>query len=284
MLRSFVPLLVLPILTILLSCQPKGSDSAASTGVEAAKVTRVTGQATLEREGKTIQVKEAGLLLQSGDLLRTGTSGRLDFEIEGRGLIQIGNDSAFLVKTLKGARSVDLKVQSGRALLVLKKLKADDQFTIGTPAAIAGVRGTSFQVSVGKEGSALSVLTGLVEFKNEAGKTVMVGEKKEALTLGSDLGEARAIRGSRLAEVKELLSLPGVDKMPDFEAMKANLKLLELDDDKSAGDAMSVKGDLKGQGVGGARTDTTENLSEAERAKVKKKADQFNSEKDMMLK
>ncbi|MBN8217377.1 MAG: FecR domain-containing protein [Spirochaetes bacterium] len=278
----FVPASVLTLALLaafaLISCHKQP----VSTGAESFVVTRVQGPARLLRGEKALPVTK-GLRLEQGDVLTTAAEGSVDFTLENRGLFQLGPDSHFTLGNLQGARSVQLKLQKGKVLLVLHKLGANDSFQLQTPTAIAGVRGTSFVVTAAADRSRVVVLTGKVALDVGA-KSVEVEGKQEAFAASGAPAYVSSIRGSSVAAARELLALPGVEAMPDFEAMKANLRLLELGDQKLSDEELRLRGELQGQSFGGTRGDVREGVSGGTNKATRKRTDQFSSDKDLMVK
>ncbi len=271
--------LIFSVLFLIFSCTPQGPALPSP-----AEVTRVSGEVKVERAGEKLPVNKIGFLLNEGDVIQTGRDGKVDFQIPGRGISQVGPRSSVSLDRLRGSRDVRYGIKDGTVLLALKKLGKNDQFEIATPSAIAGVRGTSFLASAEAGESRISVLTGKVELSSAAGEKVLVEEKNESLSKGTALGKPQTIRGSSLAEVKGILQMEGVQKLPEYQKMNDNLKALEILDQKTA-DEMKLNRDLMGQGVSGNRTDSTENVSGGtNQTGVKRKKDQFSSDKDMMVK
>lgn len=254
----------------------------ASTGREKATLTRVQGEVRLSRGSETRPAVK-GMTLLAGDSLGTSAEGSVDFQIEHRGLFQLGPDSRFTLGAVEGAKSVQMKLQKGKVLLVLHKLGSSDSFQLQTPTAIAGVRGTSFAVTAAEGRSRVVVLTGKVELASGA-SAVAIEAKQEAFVASGAAPYVSGIRGSSVAAARELLGLPGVDAMPDFEAMKANLRLLELGDQKLSDEELRLRGELQGQALGGSRGDVREDVSGGTNKKARKRTDQFSSDKEMMVK
>jgi hypothetical protein len=276
--RNLIALLVFALLA-LSACQ-KGE--MASTGLEKATLTRVQGEVRLSR-GSENRPAVKGMALLAGDSLSTSAESSVDFKLEHRGLFHLGPDSRFTLGVVEGAKNVQMKLQKGKVLLVLHKLGSSDSFQVQTPTAIAGVRGTSFAVTAAEGRSRIVVLTGKVALGSGA-STVAIEAKQEAFVASGAAPYVSGIRGSSVAAARELLSLPGVDAMPDFEAMKANLRLLELGDQKLSDEELRLRGELTGQALGGSRGDVREDVSGGTNKKARKRTDQFSSDKEMMVK
>ena len=89
---------------------------------------------------------------------------------------------------------LDLKV--GELVVDVRKLKKKSNFEITTPLGVAGIRGTSFRLSVSEDSANLAVLSGIVGFVSEDQKENQVGAdkalvlSKEQESVTQDLGES----------------------------------------------------------------------------------------------
>lgn len=260
------------------------SDSA-SGGPSVGSVTRFKGNVTVERSGKQIKVSAPGFAISDKDVLVTAADSAADLELRGRGVIQVASESRLALSGLADMKNALFGVESGSILAALNKLKKEESLEIRTPAAIAGVRGTSFQVSVRGDKTKLGVLTGSVEIKNQRGDSFLVEAKKEIVSSQAKLSASRDIRGSSLAEIKEMISIEGVQKLKEYPSMIDNIKSLEILDQKSAAGELGVDKELWGSFVGrDARDAKGETLQDGGTTTGGKKKSGFSSDKDMMVK
>ncbi|MCC6274490.1 MAG: FecR domain-containing protein [Leptospiraceae bacterium] len=110
-----------------------------------------------------------GDTLNEEEVLKTGKKSTCDIQVresEGEVIIRLKSDSEF---SLRGQKVADGELRQGvlKAGLALvnvpKKLKTKERFEIATPTALAGVRGTKFEMSVSPDGSStLNVYEGKV--------------------------------------------------------------------------------------------------------------------------
>ena len=112
------------------------------------------GDVSIERSGQTLQAA-VGARVQTADVIKTGGDGSVGITMSDNSLLSAGPNSvvsldrfAFDAATNQGQfdtspRRGSLSVVSGR----IAKQSAD-AMTVRTPAAILGVRGTEFVVSV----------------------------------------------------------------------------------------------------------------------------------------
>ncbi|MDV6237864.1 FecR family protein [Leptospira ellisii] len=102
------------------------------------------GETGVLREGKKIPSRP-GLVLKRNDVIETG-SGSLDIQTSSGDVVRIRSFSKVTVKNiLSGANpDVNLYTQAGSLLIKTNKLKSESSFSVSTPTAVAGVRGTTF--------------------------------------------------------------------------------------------------------------------------------------------
>ncbi|TGK27955.1 transcriptional regulator [Leptospira gomenensis] len=102
------------------------------------------GEIEILREDKKIQSKP-GLVLKQNDVITT-RSGSLDVQTSSGDVVRIKSFSKVTIKSiLTGAKpDVNLYTQAGSLLIKTNKLKSESSFSISTPTAVAGVRGTTF--------------------------------------------------------------------------------------------------------------------------------------------
>lgn len=105
---------------------------------------------TVERNGQKL-VATPGLLLQKGDLLKTGR-GIAEIQSRGGSLIRIREYSIIhidsLLKSDSGSTSAGFTLTRGGIYARTRKKTATQDFQIHTPTAVASVRGTVFSVMV----------------------------------------------------------------------------------------------------------------------------------------
>ncbi len=137
------------------------------------RILYVAGQVTVERDGRLYRaVKNARV--QQGDIIKTSTSGRLHMRMSDRTLLSLKPDTTFSIETYRhttsgstpsGAaqaraaapdRSVFGLFKGGfRAITGLIGQRDKSAFSVNTPVATIGIRGTSFVANlVGPESTA----------------------------------------------------------------------------------------------------------------------------------
>ncbi|MGG4495970.1 fibronectin type III domain-containing protein [Brevibacillus reuszeri] len=127
--------------------------SAAETS-RTAKVESVSGTVQVKKAGGTKEYKAfKSMSLNHGDLIKTSTKSSIVLSIADKeDEITVGENTEVYISELQQAASnkqTDLKVWSGSVFIKAKPLtQKEDQFSISTPTAVMGVRGTQFLVTV----------------------------------------------------------------------------------------------------------------------------------------
>ncbi len=163
--------------------QKREVPSKASKGI----VIFVSGQAEIERAGKTTPIQSGDVVLPA-DRIRT-TTGHVDLHLADQSILRIREnaDVTFekLARTTGGDPALGIGLKSGRVLNMIPKIGKEGSYNIMTPTAIASVRGTSFDASVDRETSSIVVIEGKVEVEEKVGsKKTYVLEANDRVTVG----------------------------------------------------------------------------------------------------
>jgi len=129
-----------------------------------AHITRVSGDVSIKAEsGSAWSPAKNGTKVVKGDTVKCGANASA-FISWGDNTIKLNAMSVFTVialdKDLVTEKSA-LKLTEGKVFARVGKLNKDSVFTIQTPNAVSGVRGTAFEVTVEK----ISVLEGSISVK-----------------------------------------------------------------------------------------------------------------------
>lgn len=120
--------------------------------VSAGRVEQVDGRLTIVR-GTAIIAARPGHLLYTGDRLATGGNSSAILAL-GPHRVRMGSEASFLVSRVDVEhRRFNLFLWVGRLWLYVQKGTDAVEFTVDTPAAQAGVRGTLFSVAVAADGT-----------------------------------------------------------------------------------------------------------------------------------
>ena len=123
------------------------------------------GQAFVWHQGQLTEA-ELGQALQSGDSVRTGKGSLAEIGFADGTSIRLGEKTSLYIQRADSADSADrsFKLFIGKLWAKVAKLSLKSQFTVETPTAVAGVRGTVFKVEVEQDSSTrVAVEEGLVE-------------------------------------------------------------------------------------------------------------------------
>ncbi len=133
-----------------------------------ARLTAVSGEVTLTPSGGEAVSAEAGVPIEDGDRVTTGTGASAEISLDGESLISLGENSDFTMRaSTKKASKFELTL--GSLLAKIKKLGRGDM-TVLTPTAVIAVRGTEFAVDIDGEQSRVGVFDeGKVEVRGEDG-------------------------------------------------------------------------------------------------------------------
>lgn len=146
------------IAAMLLSLLLLGTTAAPAPGADPAGFIRnAEGAGLVQREGRDLFARE-GLELVEGDVIRTGSDGRIGVLFHDDTRIGLGPGSEVRIVRYRFQPTRDdlafvLQIARGAVTYVSGKIAAlgPGHVRIETPAGIVGVRGTAFAVSVGAE-------------------------------------------------------------------------------------------------------------------------------------
>lgn len=93
---------------------------------------------------------ELGAVLTSTDRIVTGSNAGAEIMVSDSGIVKMSKNSNIEISTLMNPNGSDTNVQVnyGKIVTMVKKNQKTTEFTVSTPTALAGVRGTSFLTSV----------------------------------------------------------------------------------------------------------------------------------------
>ena len=121
-----------------------------------------TRRATVESLRGTVEVKKAGtdkwipatkgMVLSEGDIVQTKTGSKVVIKLDDGSVNQLTSLSTLTIekldRSLRG-KNTGMDVEVGKSWNKVKKLNVErDKFNVGTPTAVAGVRGTYFSTEV----------------------------------------------------------------------------------------------------------------------------------------
>ncbi|HPG52602.1 MAG TPA: FecR family protein [Spirochaetota bacterium] len=187
-------------------------------------VTLAVGSVSIQRPGSGpagLQVKD---LVARNDTVITGAMSLAVIQFSDNCVVQVQENSRFQVLS-SGASDRDLYVKDGQVLAKLMRT-GDNNATVRTPTAIAGVRGTQFSVNFREGTTRVAVSEGKVAVKasrsDESGKAISES-KEETITAAGSTAEVTAAPKKAAGEEPAL----AVSVRPINENEKQALKKIE---------------------------------------------------------
>ena len=146
--------LVLPLATIFSLLSISGEVMSSDPSPVIATVQKVSGMATVVRQGQTISA-EIGLGIWENDMLRTGPDGSIGVVFNDETLLSLGPKSILVIDEFvfapkQGKFSIVIRMLKGTAAYLsglISKLSPESAH-FETPTASIGIRGTKFVVKV----------------------------------------------------------------------------------------------------------------------------------------
>lgn len=221
----FVPLALL--ISTLALCGPSGSKT------RAAVVTYASPDALVIREGAELKAS-IGMVLKEKDVIQTA-SGPLDLQTTTGATVRVRQFTRLELASLLSERTVRLDLKSGIVSARVNRIKSGENFSIATPTAIAGVRGTAFTVEEDYErGAVITVLEGSVAMQPFADKQKLavmpevIIEPNETASLTEKRTVTKQAVEPDLATQAEFGSMVAVDEELLVEASKSETTAPEL--------------------------------------------------------
>lgn len=136
-------LLVASLFLITVSCKEQANKEASRSMV----IVFASGDASIVRNGETIPAK-VGTVVKENDVIKT-TQGTVDLQSRDGSAVRVREMTTLSVSSLMGTKGeTKIEMKHGQILANVKKASKDQEFNVVTPTAIAGVRGTTFEVQV----------------------------------------------------------------------------------------------------------------------------------------
>ncbi|WP_000714034.1 lipoprotein LipL45 [Leptospira interrogans] len=172
--------------------KPTESSKAAATkgNSPSAVVVFSVGEAKILHADLTEEKAALGASLKTGDKVSTKQKSKVDIQFADGSAIRISENSVIDFDALSinshGNSDTRLALVSGKVFAKVNKASKEDQFSVVTPTAIAGVRGTSFIVDRSKSDKAVvKVLEGAVAVAPRV--VVLEGLSDEEIAKDEDL-------------------------------------------------------------------------------------------------
>jgi len=146
-----------------------------------ATVLEVQGKAEFSADAARWQAVKVGQTLTPGQSVRTGRASRLALLLTDRTQIRLNENTVLDIEAVgpapRSAAQSKFRQRAGRAWVQSKTPPKSLQWQ--TPTAIAGIRGTDWEMAVAEDGtSTLSVFSGEIEFANEFGRVDVASDQQ----------------------------------------------------------------------------------------------------------
>ncbi len=221
-------------IVVVLKSRADGEGRTAGTTPARAVAAMVTGKADLFHDGKAVALN-TGTMVVEGDKIVTSTGASVDLGLPGGHMIRIKESSQFQMKVLRsrpeGGREVFANLLSGETVVSGRKLGAGEQLTIGTPTAIAGVRGTGFTVQTDGRQTMVSVAEGRVEVAEADASNGKVVEANQGVIITETGKRVDADPGLVQKTLTDLKQIEQVRTTFDEEALQAAQELAVVKSD-----------------------------------------------------
>jgi len=177
--------------------------SAAAFKPVEAQVTFLKGKAEVLKTGTVVWAPAAlKMRLGSGDRVSCQDSSEVEIKLDDGSFLKLRDRSLVEIERMEKQKKpftavTSIKAFSGKLLGCIRKLASkESKFSISTPTAVAGVRGTVFAVFVDGDSTELDVLNGQVSVAGERGREVLVGEKQMTVVAKGDSARSPAPMGA----------------------------------------------------------------------------------------
>jgi len=190
-----------------------------------ARIQYIKGDVILQKENtqKSAQIND---VLEMNDIILTKDDTIVDIIVKNKGIIRIGENARVELKTLS-EENIELKQDSGTVITHLKKLNANENYSVVTPTSVAAVRGTSFITKVDKDqNTTVALVHGSIEIRDKKGNS-MVLDKAGEITIQKQMDLTKQkIRPLSKESLEMLKQLAAQDKgnVQEFVSFVQELK------------------------------------------------------------
>lgn len=171
------------------------------------KIVEIDGEIQIQRKGTTKWIDgKINMLVYQGDKIKSLLASAAIIKLPDESEITIAENSVVTFSTLTKKKKINLKLNFGgvRANVFKVGKLGQMKFNIKTPTAVAGVRGTDFEVAEGFEGSNFMVIDGIVEVAAKGKKIVLKKQEKVKVDKQGTIGKkTKAKEGETLIKVSK---------------------------------------------------------------------------------
>lgn len=144
------------------------------------KLIKITGSVQVERDDKMMPAK-VNMVIEGGDVIVTGKSSEAALDMGGGRVVTVRQGTQF---TIDDNRSEGSGGVLNYGIVYVRKTSGSPSapFSVQTPTAVAGVRGTDFGVSVAPDGSSMFIVeNGEIEVETDDGGATKVAGNQEVV-------------------------------------------------------------------------------------------------------
>jgi len=209
----------------------------------------------LALEGK-VQVQRAkgedwidasvGMAILSSDKIKTMFASSAIIELKDKSRITVAENSVITFSNISNKKKMNIKLNFGglNANVFKKNLNEKKSFKVSTPVAVAGVRGTNFEVSEGTEGSGFLVIEGVVEVESKGSKIVLKAKEAVKVTKTGEMGTKEVnVTKTSIITIPEKMreTMDSLIKESSASEDTGSVKKSSTDTGTAAGDTKIVK-------------------------------------------
>lgn len=199
-------------------------------GGSIARITFLKGDVSALR-GTDKVVLEVGAALQQGDKITTGAEAQVELFLKGQGIVRLSENSELALSVLGEGNKTTVGLNSGTGAFFMKKLDRTGEFNVQAPTAVAGVRGTTFLVSVPQAGTTrIALYDGAIAVNNDKGKEVILDKPGEInVRAGQDISaqSVKPLSSESLGALKKLAVFQRGDVM-EYNSILDEVKSSEV--------------------------------------------------------
>jgi len=149
-----------------------------------AKITFIKGKVEVQRNGsQTLVPAVMKMTVYPGDKISTEDGAEAELKLSDGSVLKLKDSGLLEIEKMEKQKKPmntirAFRLAKGKILGAIRKLSSrESKFTVTTPTAVAGIRGTVFGVFVEGDSTELNVLNGEVGISGETGGEVVVKEK-----------------------------------------------------------------------------------------------------------
>ena len=149
-----------------------------------AKITFMKGKVEVQRKGSQVPVPAVmKMTVYPGDMISTDDGSEAELKLSDGSILKLKDKGRLEIERMERQKKPlttinSFRLAAGKILGSIRKLSSkESKFTVSTPTAVAGIRGTVFGVFVEGDSTELNVLKGEVAIQGDAGNEVLVKDK-----------------------------------------------------------------------------------------------------------